>query len=112
MKQVLAIIRPQAVETVKDALHDIGVEGLTVTEVQGCGRQKGYTDHFRMSTITVNLLPKAEVSVVVPDEKLKMVLEVIQDSARTGEIGDGKIFVTNLVASIRIRTRETGDAAL
>ncbi|MHB1461419.1 MAG: P-II family nitrogen regulator [Armatimonadota bacterium] len=112
MKQVLAIIRPQAVETVKDALHDIGIEGLTVTEVQGCGRQKGYTDHFRMSTITVNLLPKAEVSVVVPDDKLSMVLDVIQDTARTGEIGDGKIFVTSLVASIRIRTGETGDAAL
>ncbi len=112
MKQVLAIIRPQAIEVVKDALHDIGVEGLTVTEVQGCGRQKGYTDHFRMSTITVNLLPKAEICVVVPDDKLSMVLDVIQDTARTGEVGDGKIFVTSLAASVLIRTGETGDAAL
>lgn len=112
MKQIQAIIRPQAIETVKDALLDIGIAGLTVTEVQGCGRQKGRIDHVRMSTVTVNLLPKAELCVVVPDEKLKEVVDIIQDAARTGEIGDGKIFVTNLVASIRIRTGETGDAAL
>ena len=112
MKQVIAIIRPRAIEPVRDALLDIGITGLTVTEVQGCGRQKGYTNHVRMATVTVNLLPKAEICVVVSDDKLQQVIDVIRETARSGEIGDGKIFVSNIVASTRIRTGESGNAAL
>ncbi|MFQ3610744.1 MAG: P-II family nitrogen regulator [Fimbriimonadales bacterium] len=112
MKRIECIIRPIRFEAVKNALNEIGVYGMTVTDVRGFGRQQGHTEKYRGSTYTINLLPKIKLEVVVPDERVEEVIEVILDSARTGEIGDGKIFVSEVVEVVRIRSGERGESAL
>ncbi|MCA9042553.1 MAG: P-II family nitrogen regulator [Planctomycetaceae bacterium] len=107
-----AIIRTFKLEEVKDALSEIGVQGMTVSEVRGFGRQKGHKEQYRGAEYTVDFLPKAKMEIVVSDEQSEKVIETILQSARTGQIGDGKIFVTNLDQMIRIRTGEKGDEAL
>lgn len=112
MKLVTAIIKPFKLEDVKDALTQIGIEGLTVTEVKGHGRQKGHTEVYRGSEYTVDFLPKVKIEVAVHDDAVTKVVAAIIKGAKTGKIGDGKIFVTHLDDIIRIRTEERGEAAL
>ncbi len=112
MKQVTAIIKPFKLDEVREALADVGVNGLTVTEVKGFGRQKGHTELYRGAEYVVDFLPKIRVEMVVADEAVDRVIEAIVRAARTGKIGDGKIFVTAVEQAIRIRTSESGDAAL
>jgi len=112
MKLVIAIIKPFKLEEVKDALGEIAVQGMTVTEVKGFGRQKGHTEIYRGSEYTVDFLPKVKIEIVVPDEIVSKVIEAIAKSAKTGKIGDGKVFVLPVDEAVRIRTVERGDAAL
>lgn len=112
MKRVEAIIRPVRFEAVKEALNDIGVYGMTVTDVRGFGRQQGHTEKYRGSTYTVNLLPKIKIEVVVPDNQVEEVVSAILEAAHTGEIGDGKIFIVEVEEVVRIRTGERGESAL
>lgn len=112
MFKIEAIIRPQKLDEVKAALDEIGVAGITVTEVHGSGRQKGYTQTYRGAEYTVNLLQKVKIEVVVPEALAERAIEAIQEAARTGEIGDGKIFVIPVSDAIRIRTGERGDTAV
>jgi nitrogen regulatory protein P-II 1 len=112
VKKIEAIIRHFKLEEVKDALTQVGVQGMTVSEVRGFGRQKGHKEQYRGAEYTVDFLPKAKMEVVVSDAQLPEVIETILRTARTGQIGDGKIFVTDLEEMIRIRTGETGDSAL
>ena len=112
MKKIEAIIKPFKLEEVKDALGEIGIEGMTVTEVKGFGRQKGHTEIYRGSEYTVDFLPKIKLEIVIPDEKLEEAVEAIVKTAKTGKIGDGKVFVTAISDAIRIRTGEKGDDAV
>jgi nitrogen regulatory protein P-II 1 len=112
MVKVEAIIRPQKLDEVKAALDEIGIAGITVTEVHGSGKQKGYTQTYRGAEYTINLLQKVKIEVVVPENLVEQVVEVVQETARTGEIGDGKIFVIPVADAIRIRTGERGDSAV
>ncbi|MCS6777570.1 MAG: P-II family nitrogen regulator [Chthonomonadaceae bacterium] len=112
MMKVEALIRPQKLDEVKAALSEIGIRGLTVTEVRGSGKQKGFTQHYRGAEYTVNLLQKVKVEVVVPDGEAQRVASAIMEAARTGEIGDGKIFILPVAQVIRIRTGEEGESAL
>jgi len=112
MKLVTAIIKPFKLEDVRDALTKIGVAGLTVTEVKGFGRQKGHTEIYRGAEYTVNFLPKIKIEVVVADDLASAVVEAIQTAARTGRIGDGKIFISDVLEVVRIRTGESGTAAI
>ncbi|NMM78708.1 P-II family nitrogen regulator [Acidovorax sp. SRB_24] len=112
MKMVTAIIKPFKLDEVREALSDIGVQGITVTEVKGFGRQKGHTELYRGAEYVVDFLPKVKIEAAVPDELAERVIEAIETAARTGKIGDGKIFVTNLEQVVRIRTGETGSAAV
>ena len=112
MKQITAVIKPFKLEEVREALADVGVSGLTVTEVKGFGRQKGHTELYRGAEYVVDFLPKVKLETAVDDDVVERVIEAIEQSARTGKIGDGKIFVTVLEQVIRIRTGETGGAAL
>ncbi|MBS1705894.1 MAG: P-II family nitrogen regulator [Armatimonadetes bacterium] len=112
MKRVEAYIRIHKLEDVKLALEDAGIRGMTVEQVKGYGRQQGQTDKYRGSTYALNLIPKLRVDVVVEDEELERVLEIILETSHTGEIGDGKIFVSDVIDAIRIRTKERGSAAL
>ena len=112
MKLVKAIIKPFKLEEVKEALAEIGVEGMTVTEVKGFGRQKGHTEIYRGSEYTVDFLPKVMIDVAVSDEIVGKTVEAIKHAAKTGKIGDGKIFVLPIEEAIRIRTDESGDAAI
>ena len=112
MKKVEAVIRHFKLEEVKDALTEIGVQGMTVSEVRGFGRQKGHKEQYRGAEYTVDFLPKAKMEVIVPDDQVKAVVDTILESARTGQIGDGKIFVLPIEHIIRIRTGEAGDTAL
>jgi nitrogen regulatory protein PII len=112
MKLVTAIIKPFKLEEVKDALAEVGIEGMTVTEVKGFGRQKGHTEIYRGSEYTVDFLPKIKLEVVLPDELVDRAIETITKAARTGKIGDGKIFVTTVSEVIRIRTGERGPEAI
>jgi nitrogen regulatory protein PII len=112
MKKVEAIIKPFKLEEVKDALGDIGIEGMTVTEVKGFGRQKGHTEIYRGSEYTVDFLPKIKLELVLPDSSVEAAVAAIVKSAKTGKIGDGKIFVSPVEQAIRIRTEEKGDAAV
>lgn len=112
MVKVEALIRPQKLDEVKVALADIGIKGLTVSEVRGSGKQKGFTQHYRGAEYTVNLIQKVKLEIVVPDDEGRLVAEVIARAARTGEIGDGKIFLVPVSGAIRIRTGEEGDTAL
>src|SRR5437870_4501847 len=112
MKKVEAIIKPFKLEEVKDALGELGIEGMTVSEVKGFGRQKGHTEIYRGSEYTVDFLPKIKIEIVLPDGNLKAALEAIIKAAKTGKIGDGKIFVSTVDQAIRIRTEEEGEAAI
>ena len=112
MKLVIAIIKPFKLDDVREALSEIGVHGITVTEVKGFGRQRGHTELYRGAEYVVDFLPKMKLELAVPEDLVERVIEGISTSARTGKIGDGKIFVTNLEQTIRIRTGETGPAAV
>jgi len=112
MKLISAIIKPFKLEEVKEALSEIGIEGMTVTEVKGFGRQKGHTEIYRGSEYTVDVLPKVKVEVAVSSDIVEKAIETIVTAAKTGKIGDGKIFVTPIEESVRIRTDERGDAAI
>ena len=112
MKKIEAIFKPFKLDEVREALSDIGVSGLTVTEVKGFGRQKGHTELYRGAEYVVDFLPKVKVDVVVPDKMLDQAIDAIIKSARTGKIGDGKIFVSSVQQVIRIRTGETDEAAI
>jgi len=112
MKMITAIIKPFKLDDVRQALADVGVQGITVTEVKGFGRQRGHTELYRGAEYVVDFLPKARVEIAVADELLERALESITEAARTGKIGDGKIFVTELTHAIRIRTGETGESAV
>jgi nitrogen regulatory protein PII len=112
MKQITAIVKPFKLEEVREALAEIGVSGLTVTEVKGFGRQKGHTELYRGAEYVVDFLPKVKIEVVVADEMVPKALEAIERSAKTGRIGDGKIFVTNVEEVVRIRTGERGSSAI
>jgi nitrogen regulatory protein P-II 1 len=112
MKKIEAIIKPFKLEEVKTALADIGIEGMTVTEVKGFGRQKGHTEIYRGSEYTVDFLPKIKLEVVVADDTCDKAVEAIVKAAKTGKIGDGKIFIMQVEQAIRIRTEEQGDRAV
>ena len=112
MKLVTAIIKPFKLDDVREALSDMGIQGVTVTEVKGFGRQKGHTELYRGAEYVVDFLPKVEIEAAVDDDLVDQVIEAISNSANTGKIGDGKIFVVNLEQAIRIRTGETGPEAL
>ena len=112
MKKIEAIIKPFKLDEVKEALQDLGVQGMTVLEAKGYGRQKGHTELYRGAEYVVDFLPKIKVEVVVADDQLESALEAIQTAARTGRIGDGKIFVSDISDVIRIRTGEAGAAAI
>ena len=112
MKKIEAIIKPFKLEEVKDALGEIGVEGMTVTEVKGFGRQKGHTEIYRGSEYTVDFLPKIKLEIVVPNERVEIAAAAIVKAAKTGKIGDGKVFIYSIEDAIRIRTDEKGDKAV
>ena len=112
MKKIEAIIKPFKLEEVKEALAGVGAQGLTVSEVKGFGRQKGHTEIYRGSEYTVDFLPKIKIEVVLPDALIQQAVEAIVRAARTGKIGDGKVFVSNVETAIRIRTEESGDEAI
>ncbi len=112
MKKIEAIIKPFKLEEVKEALAEVGVQGMTVTEVKGFGRQKGHTEIYRGSEYTVDFLPKVKIEVVVDDAQSAGVAEAIVKSANTGKIGDGKVFISTIEEAIRIRTGETGSSAV
>ncbi|MGB1360488.1 MAG: P-II family nitrogen regulator [Alphaproteobacteria bacterium] len=112
MKKVEAIIKPFKLDDVKDALHDVGVQGITVTEVKGFGRQKGHTELYRGAEYVVDFLPKIKLEVVIADDDLEKTVEAITSTAKTGRIGDGKIFISTIDEVIRIRTGETNNEAI
>jgi nitrogen regulatory protein PII len=112
MKKIEAIVKPFKLEEVKDALSGVGIEGMTVTEVKGFGRQKGHTEIYRGSEYTVDFLPKLKLEVVVADSDVDSAVEAIIKAAKTGKIGDGKVFVSNVEEAIRIRTEEKGEHAV
>jgi nitrogen regulatory protein P-II 1 len=112
VKQVTAIIKPFKLDEVREALAEVGVSGLTVTEVKGFGRQKGHTELYRGAEYVVDFLPKIRVEVVLPDDQVEAAIEAVVKAARTGKIGDGKIFVTPVEQAIRIRTGESDEEAL
>jgi nitrogen regulatory protein P-II 2 len=112
MKMITAIIKPFKLEDVREAVTDIGIQGITVTEVKGFGRQRGHTELYRGAEYVVDFLPKAKIELAVADDIADQVIEAITNNARTGKVGDGKIFVTEIKQAIRIRTGETGAAAV
>ena len=112
MKLITAIIKPFKLDEVREALTEVGVEGMTVTEVKGFGRQKGHAEVYRGAEYTISFLPKVKIDIAVDDATAEKVIEAIQRSANTGKIGDGKIFVQDLASAVRIRTGETGNEAL
>ena len=112
MKKIEAIIKPFKLEEVKDALGEVGIEGMTVSEVKGFGRQKGHTEIYRGSEYTVDFLPKIKIEIVLPESLLEPAIKAIVKAAKTGKIGDGKVFVTNIEETVRIRTEEKGESAI
>ena len=112
MVRIEAIIRPSRLDEVKSALDELGIRGISVTEIKGAGKQKGYTQHYRGSEYTINLLPKVMIIIVVPDASQEIALTAISNAAKTGEIGDGKIFVTPVTEVVHIRTGDRGEAAV
>ncbi len=112
MKKIEAIIRPEKLEPLKDALLKMKINGITINQVLGCGKQYGFTEYVRGNTIIMNTLPKIEIKIVVPDERLDEIIDTIISVAESGEFGDGKIFVSDVIDCIRIRTRERGNNAL
>ncbi len=112
MKKIEAVIKPFKLDEVKDALHEIGLQGITVTEAKGFGRQKGHTELYRGAEYVVDFLPKVKIEIVLEDNMLERAVEAIRQAAHTGRIGDGKIFVSSVEEAIRIRTGETGAEAI
>lgn len=112
MKKIEAVIKPFKLDEVKDALNAIGIQGITVTEVKGFGRQKGHTELYRGAEYVVDFLPKIKLEIIAADKMVPQIIETIETSAKTGRIGDGKIFVTNVEEVVRIRTGERGEAAI
>ena len=112
MKKIEAVIKPFKLNDVREALSEIGVQGMTVSEVKGFGRQKGHTEIYRGSEYTVDFLPKVKIETVLPDAQVQAAVEAITKAARTGKIGDGKVFVSNVEDAYRIRTDERGDSAV
>ena len=112
MKKIEAIIKPFKLDEVKEALHEVGVQGITVTEAKGFGRQKGHTELYRGAEYVVDFLPKVKIEIVLPSEQVEAAVEAILKAARTGRIGDGKIFVSEVLEAIRIRTGERGVSAI
>jgi nitrogen regulatory protein P-II 1 len=112
MKKVEAVIKPFKLDEVKEALSSVGVQGITVTEVKGFGRQRGHTELYRGAEYVVDFLPKVKLEIIVKNDQVESVIEAIASAAKTGRIGDGKIFVTDVGEVVRIRTGETGEAAL
>jgi nitrogen regulatory protein P-II 1 len=112
MKKIEAIIQPHKLDDVKDALKAVGIDGMTVSEVRGHGRQKGHTEVYRGMEYQVDLVPKIKIETVIPDGRLDEITRTLADAARTGKIGDGKIFVSDIAEAIRIRNGDTGEAAL
>jgi len=112
MKKIEAVIKPFKLDEVKEALHEVGLQGITVTEAKGFGRQKGHTELYRGAEYVVDFLPKIKIEIVLDDNLVERAVEAITQAARTGRIGDGKIFVSTVEQAIRIRTGETGDAAV
>jgi len=112
MKKIEAIIKPFKLDEVKEALHEVGIQGITVLEAKGFGRQKGHTELYRGAEYVVDFLPKVKLEIIVADDMLDTALEAIKSAAHTGRIGDGKIFVSDVAEAIRIRTGETGDEAI
>ena len=112
MKLVTSIVKPFRLDDVRNALSEVGIQGMTVSEVKGFGRQRGHTELYRGAEYVVDFLPKAKIEVAVSDDHVERVVEAIVDAAKTGKVGDGKIFVTNIEQAWRIRTGETGDSAL
>ncbi len=112
MKMITAIIKPFKLDDVRESLSEVGVQGMTVTEVKGFGRQKGHTELYRGAEYVVDFLPKVKIEAAIEDDLLDQVIEAISKSANTGKVGDGKIFVTNLEEAVRIRTGETGAGAV
>ena len=112
MKLIVAIIKPFRLEEVKEALSQLGIQGMTVTEVKGFGRQKGHTEIYRGSEYTVDFLPKIKIELVLPDKTVESAVAAIVKAAKTGKIGDGKVFVSNIENAVRIRTEEKGDLAV
>jgi len=112
MKKIEAIIKPFKLDDVKNSLAEVGVQGITISEVKGFGRQKGHTELYRGAEYTIDFLPKVKIEIIVPDEKVEKVVEIIQAAAKTGRIGDGKIFILPCEEVIRIRTGEKGDDAI
>jgi nitrogen regulatory protein P-II 1 len=112
MKKIEAIVKPFKLQEVKDALNELGIQGMTVTEVKGFGRQKGHTEIYRGSEYTVDFLPKVKIETILPDSQVSAAVEAIIKAAKTGKIGDGKVFVSTIDEAWRIRTDERGDAAV
>jgi nitrogen regulatory protein P-II 1 len=112
MKKIEAIIRPHKVDDVREALLDVGIKGMTILEVRGLGRQKGHTEMYRGAEYHISFLPKVKFELVVPDSQLDATVNTILKAARTGEVGDGKLFVSTIDEAIRVRTEESGDSAL
>ena len=112
MKKIEVIIRPSVFERVRKALNDLGVEGMNYQEIKGCGRQHGHTEVYRGKTVAVTFLPKIRFEIVTEDEKVEGIIECVENAARTGKVGDGKIFVSEVVDVIRIRTGERGHAGI
>lgn len=112
MKKIEAIVRPEQIETLKDALLKAKINGITINQVFGCGNQYGWTEYHRGTEIIMNTLPKVEFKIVVPDKRLEEIINIIIQNTQTGEVGDGKIFVTEVIDCIRIRSGERGDVAL
>ncbi len=112
MKKIECIIRPEKLEEVKDALNKLGIKGMTVSQVMGCGLQKGRTEYYRGVEITINLLPKVKLELIVKDSEVDKIVDTIVKVARSGKIGDGKIFIYNVEDAVRIRTGEKGESAI
>jgi len=112
MKKIEAIIKPFKLDEVKEALHEVGLSGITVIEAKGFGRQKGHTELYRGAEYVVDFLPKVKIEIIIEDALVERAVEAIQQAAKTGRIGDGKIFISNIEEAIRIRTGETGDDAI
>ncbi len=112
MKKIEAIIRPFKIDDVREALSEVGVRGITLTEVKGYGRQKGHTEVYRGSEYQIDFLPKLKIEIIVPDKLVDRVIDTIVKSARTGQVGDGKIFIYDVIEAVRIRTEESGEDAI
>lgn len=112
MKKIEAVIKPFKLDEVKDALNELGIQGMTITEVKGFGRQKGHTELYRGTEYVVDFIPKIKIEIVVPDNIVEEVVRVIEKTAKTGKIGDGKIFISNVDDAVRIRTGQRGEGAI